>query len=303
MTTALIVDDSSVDRELVRTLLTGGTGLDIQFADDGAVAIEQIKNHRPDIVVTDLNMPNVDGLRLVEMIHEEHSEIPVVLVTANGSEALAVQALRQGAASYVPKSSLAQDLVRTVMHVLAVARAEQSRREVRQCWLETKCAFEIPNDYNLIPPLVGQLAEIVEWMNLFDDTERIQLTLAVEEAISNALYHGNLELTTEQLSSVGYDLADPDSESIVDERRRQDPFKDRTIRVNAEITRQSVQFTIRDQGPGFAHSDLPSPEEVVASGELSGRGLAKIRLFCDAVRFNDQGNEIVLSKSVADRKV
>jgi CheY-like chemotaxis protein len=120
MTTALIVDDSTVDRELVKTLLRDKTSLEVQFANDGADALRQISQTQPDIIITDLHMPHVNGLKLVESVQASYSTIPIVLITAHGSEDLAVQALKKGAASYVPKASLAKDLVQTVMHVLAV---------------------------------------------------------------------------------------------------------------------------------------------------------------------------------------
>lgn len=296
MTTALIVDDSSVDRELVRSLLQRGSSLDIEFADDGAAALDRISESPPSIVITDLHMPNVDGLQLVETIHEKYAAIPVVLITGKGSEDLAVQALKKGAASYVPKADLASELFRTVMQVLAIARANQSLKEVQACWNATRCTFELPNDYNLISPLVKQVMQIVEGMQLFDDTERVRLAVALEEAISNALYHGNLELTSDQIHSDGYDLADPDAPTIVDTRRSSSPYKDRRIFVMADLDRTQVRFNIRDEGPGFDHAAVPTPEEVVASGELQGRGLAKMHLFTDELLFNDEGNQVTLVK-------
>lgn len=299
MTTALIVDDSKIDRELVRTLLQTSTSLDVAFADNGADALQQLAKSEPDMIITDLHMPEVDGLRLVETVREQHAQVPIVLITGQGSENLAVQALKTGAASYVPKVSLATELVPTVMQVLALSRADRGVRAVQRCWQDTRCTFQLPNDYNLITPLVQQLRQLVEAMQLFDETECVQLSIALEEALSNALYHGNLELTSEQLDSVGYDLDEPDAENVVDVRIAEPPYRDRHIVVEAEMTRESVRFTIRDEGPGFDYSALPAPEEVVASGSLRGRGLAQMRLFSDELTFNDSGNEVVILKRVA----
>ena len=296
MTTALIVDDSSVDRELVSSLLQASTSLVLNFADDGADALRQLATAEPDIIVTDLHMPEVDGLRLVETVREEHAHVPIVLITGQGSENLAVKALRSGAASYVPKKSLSDDLVLTVMHVLSLARADQSTQAVQRCWMDTKCSFRIPNDYNLIPALVKQLRDIVESMQLLDNAGHLQLALALEEAISNALYHGNLELTSDQLESVGYDLENPDGENIVDTRIAQPPYSDRHVHVEADITRERAKFTIRDEGPGFDFAAAPSPEAVLAAGTICGRGLAQMQLFSDDISFNARGNEVILVK-------
>ena len=124
--------------ELVSTLLRASTSLQLVFADDGAQAIAQLQSATPDIIVTDMHMPQVDGLRLVEAVRQDFAHVPIVLITGQGSESLAVQALKAGAASYVPKASLSSDLVPTVMHVLSVARADQNVKAVQSCWQETQ---------------------------------------------------------------------------------------------------------------------------------------------------------------------
>lgn len=297
MATVLIVDDSSVDRELARSLLQSGSSLDVEFAEDGALALEAISRSAPDLVVTDLHMPNMNGLELVEEIHSNHASIPVVLVTGKGSEELAVLALKQGAAGYVPKAELANDLFRTAMQVLAVSRADQGLRELRAYWVETNCTFKLPTDYNLIAPQVEQLTETIDAMQLLDRTELVRVAMAVEEALSNAIYHGNLELTSEELASVGYDLADPEADTIIDTRMKSSPYKDREVSVGAQFSRTQIRIEVEDQGPGFDHAGSRSPEDVIADGTLSGRGLAKMRLFCDEVTFNERGNVVTLVKN------
>src|SRR5690348_2122267 len=103
MTTVLIVDDSAVDRRLAQGLLEKGGEMSFAFAANGKEAIEQLQVSPPDIVLTDLQMPEMNGLELVRAVREKYPLIPVILMTAQGSEEIAVQALSCGAASYVPK--------------------------------------------------------------------------------------------------------------------------------------------------------------------------------------------------------
>ena len=301
MTRALVVDDSTVDRELVRSLLMGESSLEVAFAGNGVEALEQIRKQEPQIIITDLHMPKMNGLQLVEAVHRNHTAVPIVLITGNGSEALAVEALKKGASNYVPKAAIGRDLVPTVMHTLAVSRAQHNLQQLRNCWSSTRCSFEIPNDYNLISPMVQQLMQIVEGMQLFDQTERVQLAVALEEAVSNALYHGNLELTYEQVHSVGYDLFAPDSSNIVDERRSSSPYQERRVHVEATLNRREVSFKVSDEGHGFDQGNIPAPEKVVSSDEVRGRGLTKMRLFTDELQFSDKGNEVTLVKRTIPR--
>src|SRR6202008_3824555 len=93
-------------------------------------ALARMEEARPDLVLTDMQMPELDGLELVEAVRARFPEVPVILMTAHGSEELAVNALQRGAASYVPKRSLAHDLVSTVGAVLELAKARRASLRV-----------------------------------------------------------------------------------------------------------------------------------------------------------------------------
>src|SRR5690349_19866852 len=124
----LVVDDSRVERQIARGLLEKEPGWTVSTAEDGIEALEQIEEQLPDLVLTDMQMPNMDGLKLVECIRNEYPLIPVVLMTAAGSEAIADTALQRGAASYVSKSDFAVDLVGTLKRVLATSRQHALQR-------------------------------------------------------------------------------------------------------------------------------------------------------------------------------
>jgi CheY-like chemotaxis protein len=89
MINILVVDDSAVDRFVIQGLLSVHQQFEIDTAGDGAVALEKIRNRVPDLVLTDMQMPNMDGLQLVEAIRSRYPAVPVILVTGEGSEDLA----------------------------------------------------------------------------------------------------------------------------------------------------------------------------------------------------------------------
>ena len=95
-TLLLVVDDSAMDRRLVGGILEKNPDWSILYAVNGKQAIEEIEKHIPDLVLTDMQMPEMNGLELVTAIKEDYPLIPVVLMTAQGSEEIAVQALRRG---------------------------------------------------------------------------------------------------------------------------------------------------------------------------------------------------------------
>ncbi len=114
----LLVDDSSVQRRIVHNLLDGAGTWRIVHANDGVTALAVIEQQQPNLVLTDVYMPRMDGLALVEQVRDRFPHIPVVLMTGMGSEQTAVAALKAGAADYVPKRAMVSDLGAIVLGLL-----------------------------------------------------------------------------------------------------------------------------------------------------------------------------------------
>lgn len=292
MANLLVVDDSALDRYVAGTLLEEHPGWSVAYAEDGKEAISCLRRQLPDLVLTDLQMPEINGLELVETIHSDFSSVPVILMTAHGSEEIAVAALQKGAASYVPKRNLARDLVPTVESVLSVTQANRNQEQILVCLERSEFRFVLASDPGVIPPLIGHLQDLMMQMKLTDKAGLIRIGTALHEALINALEHGNLELRS--------DLRETDDRSsylrMVEERRSVPPYHDRRIYVHARFSRDEVVYVIRDEGPGFDPATLADPTDPANLERITGRGLFLIRTFMDDVRFNAAGNEITMIK-------
>jgi DNA-binding response OmpR family regulator len=121
----LVVDDDSDVRTLVTTLL-GRAGYLVAEAENGRAALKALYGQRPDLVVLDVNMPDLDGWGTLERIREL-SDVPVIMLSARGEELEKVRALRAGADDYVTKPFGRQELLARVETVLR--RAGGSRRK------------------------------------------------------------------------------------------------------------------------------------------------------------------------------
>jgi CheY-like chemotaxis protein len=242
-------------------------------------------------VLTDLQMPEMDGLELVAAVRSTHPLVPVVLMTACGSEELAIRALRAGAASFVPKQDLARDLSGTLEQVLALANPRTGPQRLLAYLTVTESQFVLDNDPALVLALVVHYQEALTRLQLCDATSRIRMGIALQEALLNGLYHGNLELGPDRRQDAGKTYA-----LLAEERRHMQPYRERRLHVGAKLSRHEARFVIRDEGPGFEVASLPDPADPANLGKGRGRGLLLIRTFMDEVSYNASGNQITLVK-------
>lgn len=115
----LVVDDSPVVKKIVTTTLIK-KGFEVREALDGVAALEILLNEKIDLVITDLNMPKMDGLQLTREIRKNptYKRIPVIMLTTNPSEEQ--KALEAGANLYLKKPVTSEELISHVQKFLGV---------------------------------------------------------------------------------------------------------------------------------------------------------------------------------------
>ncbi|MCC9605871.1 response regulator [Blastopirellula sp. JC732] len=288
----LVVDDNPVDRTLIEGLLANNNrgNLQVALAASGEEGLRAIPDFRPDVVLTDMQMPGMDGLELVERIREQFPLIPAVLMTAFGSEELAITALQRGAASYVPKRNLAASLMETLGKVLASAHHDRQQARLGQCWSQTEFHFVLENDVQLIGAVTAHVQHYLKQFRHLDDSQLLRVGIALDEAIRNAMHHGNLELSSSLKESGGDRYFEEAAR-----RRSIAPYHERRVFFTARELGNESHYIVRDEGPGFDVSKVHyDPEDIEQLTRPSGRGLFLIRTFMDDVRFNEHGNEITM---------
>ena len=180
--TILIVEDEPPIRRLLRTTLTAHEHRVIE-APTGAEALSALRHHRPDLVLLDLGLPDVDGLGLIGRIREI-SPVPIVVLSSRGDEAGKVTALDAGADDYVTKPFGAEELMArlraALRHRLQQQGAERTyasgdlnvdlvRRLVRKGSEDIKLS---PKEYDILEQLVIHAGKVLTHKHLLREVWR-----------------------------------------------------------------------------------------------------------------------------------
>jgi anti-sigma regulatory factor (Ser/Thr protein kinase) len=212
--------------------------------------------------------------------------VPVVTVTGRRTRISSKEAIESGVAGCLPCCRIDTDLLWILQTILVPNTAGRFDADSRRAF-----CYIIDNNPELLPLVVAQVRQQMEDWQFDNPMELMRVTVALSEALDNALYHGNLELSSELRQGTGHDWR---NESQL--RRSTEPYCDRQIRFRGIIGSDSARFTVRDEGSGF---DAASPVDCTESQNLeqcSGRGLFLMRAYMDDVQFNGSGNEVTLVK-------
>lgn len=117
----LLVDDSRTIRNIQKNVLGQIGYSDIVEAADGIEALNQIAENKPDLVLVDWNMPNMDGITLVRKIRESDKRLPLVMVTTEAEKSRVLEAIKAGVNNYVVKPFTAETLSEKIQQTLAKA--------------------------------------------------------------------------------------------------------------------------------------------------------------------------------------
>ncbi|GBE36720.1 hypothetical protein BMS3Bbin07_00871 [bacterium BMS3Bbin07] len=120
MPTILVVEDSPTMRQLISFAMRRIPGSKVIEATDGVDALKKLSSEKADIILADINMPVMDGLKLVSLVRgsSEFRDIPIIIITTEGAEEDRKKAMDIGANAYLPKPIQTQELIKLVTQQL-----------------------------------------------------------------------------------------------------------------------------------------------------------------------------------------
>lgn len=129
-TRILVVDDSPDIRRVLRDMILEPRGYCVLTANDGQEGLEMAIREHPDLILLDINMPRLNGMQVLERLRQAHYEWPVIMMTSEGSEEIAVQAFRLGVRDYIPKPFTIEEALISVERVLVESKLRREREEL-----------------------------------------------------------------------------------------------------------------------------------------------------------------------------
>jgi len=120
MPTILVVEDSPTMRQLISFAMRRIPGSKVIEATDGVDALKKLSSEKADIILADINMPVMDGLKLVSLVRgsSAYRDIPIIIITTEGAEEDRKKAMAMGADAYLPKPIQTQELIKLVTQQL-----------------------------------------------------------------------------------------------------------------------------------------------------------------------------------------
>ena len=183
-TSILIVDDEMDALDLMEELFIKH-GYETYTASNGVEALNIINQNEPDIVISDMVMPEMDGLKLLDMVSKKHPEISVIMITAHGTIETAVETMKKGARDYILKPLRLDEIlakVETISQLKSLMKENQYLRE------------KLSQKYNF-NNIIGKNRKMLELFDLVKDIAKTNSTILItgesgtgKELIANALH-------------------------------------------------------------------------------------------------------------------
>jgi GAF domain-containing protein/CheY-like chemotaxis protein len=168
----LIIDDSTQIRSFLSEVLFP-LGYIVSTASDGKRGLDKALTERPDLILLDFNLPRLSGIEILEALQKDDYEVPVILMTAHGSESVAVQAFRLGVRDYIPKPFETEQILEVIERALTesrlrrerdqlMRRLEQTNRQLERRLMDLSTLYAVSQSVTSLLDLEKLLKRVVE---------------------------------------------------------------------------------------------------------------------------------------------
>lgn len=284
----LIVDDDEITLDLISSLVTGA-GYETVQANNGRLGLEQYGQCQPDIVLTDIQMPEMSGLDLLREIRDERADTIVIIMTAHGNEQYALEALRSKANDYLKKPINAKELLLTLEKYAEALKHTWQVSEVPKFITRSEMTMTIDNRLDMVQEVADYL--VAQAGGVLAGQEAFGVRFGLVELITNAIEHGNLEISyDEKTKALGESFKA--FKSLLTQRLSDPRFQGRRVTIKCVLNDKDCEWEIRDDGKGFDWRATSRVVEEESLMSLHGRGILLSHFQFDKMEYIGSGNVV-----------
>ncbi|QEF99462.1 Alkaline phosphatase synthesis transcriptional regulatory protein SphR [Stieleria maiorica] len=296
MPNILVVDDSATQIAMISSVLQQ-QGLTVRTAANGREALASLREDTPDLVITDMQMPEMNGVELIRAMRTDFSLVPAVLVTAFGNEDLAAEALGVGAANYISKDHVGILLPDIVARMTSFAQANAQSLYLKGALTRSSFEFVLDCSIERITPLVSLIIRLLASMNVLHTSQRIRMAEALDYLIFHSIIHGNFEVPVRSTP-----MSIDDARALVTEKLGDPSLRtitERIVTIQLDVTSQEARFTVAHEGPGQPILHAPMPGTPQSFSDERGRGMLLMTSVMDEVFVDAHSSKVTLVKYIS----
>ncbi len=248
----LIVEDETPIRKLIKRYLKN-PDYEVFEAGNGREGFKTYQAENPDIIISDIDMPEMDGLELLERIREKDNDTIVIITTSMDAAEYTLKALRKRANDYIGKPFSKNEMVNIISKYVSILENRTHEREIIGMITKRELELTIGNRLDLVGKVSNRLLQETE--GALSSKERLGIYLGLVEILTNSIEHGNLEITYDEKTdsqNEGFDVYN----QLISKRLEDPNLKDRKVSIDFKRDKNSLEWTISDEGPGFDYNNL-----------------------------------------------
>ena len=261
---------------------------DVILAETGAEGINKFREFMPDIVISDMRLPDKNGNIVVKEIKEIDRDVPIIIITGYSDHQLILSAMKNGAVDLLKKPFKPNDLKYLINKIETLFRKIKVKLSASFVQWEKRHII-IRNDIHIIRSVVDFIFSNIDYIS--EDVSFMKIGL--QEVLINAIEHGNLDITHKEKQEL---LDRGDYNRILNERMQQSEYRDKFVDIKIFSTPEYLKITIQDMGKGFDLSSIPDPENPENFLKESGKGILMAIHAFDRVEYNEVGNCVTMIK-------
>lgn len=265
----LLVEDSRTMRTFLQNLLKT-ENYDVVAANDGETGLQIfqqgiVENTPFDIVITDVMMPGISGLDLLDKVKALNRDTIVVVLTSDSNVETAIEALNLGANNFLHKPPNSEEILNVLWRATKQREIFLENEELNP-FTERTIHIEIPSQLKFIKGIAHNIIADAKLMGYDEGDLRDKIPVTVDEAVTNAIKHGN-------------------------------KFQeDKNVSIDVSIDNERIKIVVADEGDGFDVKSVPDPTDPKHFHKPSGRGILFMNIGMDVVRYNEKGTVLTLIK-------